>query len=85
MTVRSSGAGARLQRKTRPSWIGCSVSMRTRARASGSPAAAARSQKPFSNSSSVALANPAVVTQAPIAPFPHRSIASPDRRLTLTN
>ena len=29
--------------------------------------------------------SPAVVTQAPIAPFPHRSIASPHRRLTLTN
>ena len=54
---------SRRQRVARPSWTGCSVSMITVARATGSPAAIARRQKPSSIAVSLLPARPASVIQ----------------------
>src|SRR3954469_8497030 len=60
----SSPTRSACHRNTRPSWIGCSVSTSTWARAIGSPIATARSQKPRRRSSSGTPARPAWITQA---------------------
>src|SRR6516225_4452388 len=51
-------------RNSRPSWTGCSVSISTMVRASGSPAAKQRSQKPVTMSSSAVPVRPACVSHA---------------------
>ena len=59
---------SRRQRKTRPSWTGCRVSMSTVARATGRPSATSDSQKPRRRSGSRTPARPAsVMARATIA------------------
>src|SRR4029077_6375811 len=68
---------SRFQVKTRPSYTGCKVSMRTVARAIGRPRAKARSQKPASVAVSECPASPAWVIQTAISVNCELSILSP--------